>query len=533
MNAVWAEGLDASFRRIAIFSLLMTALISVHAQSGKENKVSGTAGSKRDSALHLLQTAQSESGAFDGPMQAAVLFALGRTYTQFDQKKSIDLLTQAYDLANRLPSSGPDVYALRIEIIRAMVVKAPNVVEKSLPGEAALRDIALQGIMESYIAKKKLSVAVERYENIESEPQVYTSARELLDAIPRSNQDLTNRVFFHAFREYTTQQHGQITAGRPEDLGSLLVRYYDRLPAQVVLDAVDELLRQAKPDNAPEHSQMKTSTIAAKTKDATLTFSSFYEFRLFQLLPILQALDPDRAERLLADAQSTRALLARYPDGQRSIDPSFLGQSSNTSYSIVSLDSSAGTAISQLDSERSADTIIKLADTSPELALPKAESAPLDVRIPALLGIARMYLKREPGKSTEALAAVLTSIKDDLTGRQWRAANEAADLYLQMNDSGSAARACSQASKEILILYKQDSDHDNPNQAMKLFWPSVHAWRDVLDTSSKISTTTTFDILKEIPDREVQALEEVMVASAWVDVPLWKGMSPMNLQKQQ
>jgi hypothetical protein len=532
--AFWVEVSGVLFKRILMFSLFITSLGSVLAQSGKETTAPRqVAGSKRDSALYLLQTAQSESGAFDGPMQAAVLFALGRTYSQFDQKKSVDLLTRAYEVASRLPNSGPDVFALRLEIIRAVVAKAPNVVERSLPGEAVLRDFALQGIVQDYVAKKKLATAVQRYENIESDPQVYTTARELLDAIPRSNQELTNRVFFHAFREYSAQQHDQITAGKPEDLGSLLVRYYDRPPAQVVLDAVDELLRQAKPENAPEHSQMRTSTIAAKTKDSTLTFSSFYEFRLFQLLPILEALDPDRAERLLADAQSTRALLARYPDGQRSIDPSFLGQSSTTNYSIVSLNSSASTVISQLESERGADAIIRQADTSPELALPRAEAAPLDVRIPALLGIARMYLKRQPSTSTEALAAVLASVKDDSTGRQWRAANEAADLYLQMNDNDSAARACSKASKVILTLYKQDSDPDNPNQAMKLFWPSVHAWRDVLDTSSKISTATTFEVLKEIPDREVQVLEEVMVASAWVDVPLWRGMSPMNFHKSQ
>jgi hypothetical protein len=177
-----------------------------------------------------------------------------------------------------------------------------------------------------------------------------------------------------------------------------------------------------------------------------------------------------------------------------------MNQRSNTNYAVVQLNGSAAGTITQMETDRRADEIVKRAQDAPELALPQAEAAPVAIRIPALLGVARLYVQHRPALSKQALKGVLAAIKDDSTGQQWRAANESASLYLNMGDTDLAAQACSQASKLISIIYKQESDGDDPNQAIKLFWASAHAWRDVLDTTSKISTRGTFDLLKQIPD---------------------------------
>jgi hypothetical protein len=55
----------------------------------------------------------------------------------------------------------------------------------------------------------------------------------------------------------------------------------------------------------------------------------------------------------------------------------------------------------------------------------------------------------------------------------------------------------------------------------------------VIDTTSKISVQNTFDLLKGIPDQEIQVLEEVMVASPWVNAPLLRDTSPMVFHKDQ
>jgi hypothetical protein len=507
-------------------------LISVSAAAQQRPSPQLRTNTQKDAALYMLKTAEAEANGFEGPMKAAVLFALGHTYSRVDQKKSVELLTAAYDLVNRVSEdAGADLRTLSIEIVRNVAKSAPGTVERSLPSDSTTRDYALEEIVYHYISNRKWSTAEQYYEKIETEPQVYSAARQFLQAIPRSNQELTNQVFFHALRVFGSQQHSEITAGSPEDLGSLLVRFYDRFPSQSVLDAVDELLKQARAENAPEHSQVRTATIAAKTADATVTFSSFYEFRLFQLLPILQALDQQRAEKLLAEAQSAKALLAKYPTGQRGIDPDFSDRASNTSYAIIPLNASAAPTINQLESQRSADEIVKRAETAPQLALPEAEAAPIGVKVPALLGIARLYMKRHPRLSKEALSGVLNATKDDSTGFAWRSVNEAAELFLQMGEDDLAWKACLQASKLISRIYKNDSDGDDPNQALKLFWPSVHAWRDVTNTTCKISVQRTFDILKEIPDQQIQVLEEVMVASAWMNVPVWTDVSPMVFHK--
>lgn len=515
------------FAKLLFFHAFIFLIVPVGLSESRSDK-------QKEAALYLLKTAEAEANGFDGPMKASVLFALGHTYSTFDRKKSIELLTTAYSLVKGVSEdAGPDLRTLSIEIVRNVAQNAPDAVEHSLPSDPAMRDYALEEIVHHYISGRKWRAAEEYYERIETEPQIYFAAREFLEALPRSNHELTNQVFFHALRVFESQQHWAITAGR-EDLGSLLVRFYDRFPAQSVLDAVDELLKQAKPGNASEHSQVKNSTIAAKTAGATVTFSSFYEFRLFQLLPILQSLDPERAEKLLADAQqNTKALLGKYPNGQRSIDPGFSGQSSTTSYAIIPLNASAAPMVNQLEVQRSADEIVKRAERAPERALPQAESAPLDVRIPALLGIARIYIKRQPSISKQALTSILNATKNNSSneGVDWRSLDEAAALFLQMGEDDSAWDACLQASKLILVIYKKDSDSDDPNQALKLFWPSVHAWRDLVQTTSKISVQRTFDILKEIPDEQIQVLEEVMVASAWMNVPVWTDVSPMVFHK--
>jgi hypothetical protein len=188
--------------------------------------------------------------------------------------------------------------------------------------------------------------------------------------------------------------------------------------------------------------------------------------------------------------------------------------------------------VNQLELQGSAAGIVKSAGKEPRLAISKAETAPLNVKIPALLDIARMYVKRQPSISKQALSSVLNAAKDNSDHEiDWRALNEAAELYLQMGEDDLAWDACVQASKLVSVLYKRDSDTDDPNQALKLFWPSVHAWRNVVQTSGEISVQRTFDILKEIPDEQIQVLEEVMLASSWMHVPVWNDVSPMVFHK--
>jgi hypothetical protein len=263
------------FRKYVVIASLLSSVVTSTAQQKRApalqsgSKVSAESLSPHDrqieSALYLLQTSEAQAQRFDGPMRAAVLFAVGQTYAHLDRAKSIELLSSAYETAKFLVDDGNgDVGALRIEIVRAAAATMPETVEESLPSEPYLRDAALDQIVRHYIAKKKIAVAVEYYEKIEGEDTVYSCARLLLDAIPRADQDLSNQIFFRALRLYSLQQHRLITAGAPDDLGTLLVSFYDRFPRAAVLNAVDELLKQAKPDNAPERSQIRTSTGRSK-----------------------------------------------------------------------------------------------------------------------------------------------------------------------------------------------------------------------------------------------------------------------------
>ena len=103
-------------------------------------------------------------------------------------------------------------------------------------------------------------------------------------------------------------------------MGSLIVRSSERLPAGVVLEAIDKMLSEAKSDKAlPLHLSMTTS-------QGSVALNSTYELRLFQLLPVLEELDKSHADALLRDNTQMQDDLQRFPNGMQSLSPALYGK---------------------------------------------------------------------------------------------------------------------------------------------------------------------------------------------------------------
>ena len=84
---------------------------------------------------------------------------------------------------------------------------------------------------------------------------------------------------------------------------------WEKLPPDVVLEAVDKALDEAK----SRQNAIRTEHMSMSEKGNSVTLNSMYEIRLFQLLPVIQALDPSRAEGLLQDDANARSNLQRFP----------------------------------------------------------------------------------------------------------------------------------------------------------------------------------------------------------------------------
>ena len=95
----------------------------------------------------------------------------------------------------------------------------------------------------------------------------------------------------------------------------------------------------------------------------------------------------------------------------------------------------------------------------------------------------------------------------------------AADLYLQLGDQDSAERIVSKGFKAAEALLEKDTDADDPNLALKAWWPSADAYRRFIEVEAKISHSTTANILKEIKDPEIRTVESIIVARTLLGDP--------------
>ena len=75
------------------------------------------------------------------------------------------------------------------------------------------------------------------------------------------------------------------------------------MPGALVLQAIDQLLERAKSaDEVQRNNGEQNLRVGISADKGDAYFDSQYEFRLFQLMPVLEQLDPSRAETFKARA---------------------------------------------------------------------------------------------------------------------------------------------------------------------------------------------------------------------------------------
>src|SRR5207247_4664627 len=97
-----------------------------------------------------------------------------------------------------------------------------------------------------------------------------------------------------------------------DDFVSMIVRFWQQLPPAMVLGAIRQVLDEAQSDKSP-------ITLLSASADAS--FNNAYEYRLFEVLPILRELDDAEADKLLETSVQDRTQLQQLPNGVQSLDP--------------------------------------------------------------------------------------------------------------------------------------------------------------------------------------------------------------------
>jgi hypothetical protein len=309
------------------------------------------------------------------------------------------------------------------------------------------------------------------------------------------------------------EQHASNNGIGQDDMASFLGRTWIHVPPTLAMEAIDKMLEEAK-------SSASHSRISMAAEKGSIDLSSEYQQQLFQLLPILQELDKNRAEAILRDNAEARAQLAKYPKGMNSLS----SDGSVSSYAVTDYDSRlaspmAGQQLEQQIMQRM-NEIDRESKKDPSQAISDALMLPLQGAFPpssprasSLLNIAGNVQKKKPALAKSALDEIM-KFADQLNPQQMQSIADVSSRYAELGDNESAQRALKPLLKAAAKIYAHDIDADDPNKGFKGAWPSTELWRKSVQIAGKISPSLAEEVLTEIPDPDIEVLEKISYAAA-------------------
>jgi hypothetical protein len=479
-------------------------------------------------ALRLLQAAEAESAALQPKMRAFVLWRASSAYTKVDPKHAQKLSRDAFVATQAIedapendhcaaPGSSGDVKSwIQQNLLYDMVHKDHlQEVEKLLPqATASVRNQITAELVRHYQSKKDLTHAEALLSTLaDSDRYPFGVAANLVTALdPEHSADRIN-IFNQALTNF--EQHATGTSFGGDDIGTFIEHTWDDVPPGLVLEAINTVLDAAKEGDSQSHYSMSSAK-------GSVVLNSAYDLRLFQLLPILQELDKDKADALLRDQTEVADQLKTYPKGMQSLQ----SENISLSYGVTSSGSGIGRTAARQQSEAQmqarVDEVLSQADTDPTGALAKARTLPVhgtpdssSPRSVALLGIARKAAVKKTSVSKSALDDFST-IQDQLTPKEMTGLDDLPELYLKVGDIDAAKKAVDILVKAADKIYEHDSDPEDPNKAFEGTWPSTDLWRKAIQQGARISAVLSDEIIAGLPDPEISTFEKVIFAAALV-----------------
>jgi hypothetical protein len=489
----------------------------------EEKKTPELSTEQRRRAGKLLQDATANSSDLSPAMRAYALSQIARAYSRTQPAKVAAVLEDAFQATIAIPQEERFKVDLQRDILKQLLPVNRAKVEELLPqAEPRARKDVMSALTETYIREKKFDQARDEIQQIAQIDEFpYDVGTRLMLALPKDEAGLRQSIFSEALASYVTHTH-KVSFGRG-DFGEMVVRFRNALPANQIIQAIDELLKQAKERDA--------ANIQLSSSGGSAAFGSYYEYRLFQLLPVLREVDPGKAEALARDYQNVQALLKQYPNGQQSLDPTMNdsppaeNQRSDLSFSVRTGRGGSGPPMGDEPTIRQAVRQIEdLSHKDPAQALSQARALPVrDGRIfPRRDGLQAVIANTWKDKPTIAKLALQELVKSadglepvDKVDHYV----DAARYYIKMEDNEEAQKLLEKSQAFANEAIHQDANADNPNKALKAYWPSANSWRKIVQTANQISPDLPSQLIKEVSDPEIKVLTQVDLAKAVVGAP--------------
>ena len=501
----------------------------------EEKKAPELSTEQRRRAGKLLQDATANSADLSPAMRAYALSQIARAYSRTQPATVGAVLEDAFQATINIPQEERFKVDLQRDILRQLLPVNRAKVEELLPqAEPAARKDAMTALTDIYIREKKFEQAhdeVQQISQIDEFP--YDVGTRLMLALPKDEAGTRQSVFSEALASYVTHTHKGFSFGGG-DFGEMVVRFHNGLPSNQIVQAIDELLKQAK-----ESDTGGAANIQLSSSGGNAAFGSAYEYRLFQLLPALREVDPGKAEALARDYQNVQALLNRYPNGQQSLDPgmgdtpSSGNQRSPMSFRVSRGSSSGsgagsngpGPGMENMAAIRQAVRQIEdLAHKDPAQALSQARALPLgngrlSPRYDGFMAVIANTWKEKPSIARSALQEVVKSVDGLDPADKIDHYVDAARYYIKMEENEEAQKLLEKSTSLANDAIHQDANADNPNKALKAYWPSANSWRKIVQTANQISPDLPSQLLKEVADPEIKVLTQVDLAKSVVGAP--------------
>jgi len=288
----------------------------------------------------------------------------------------------------------------------------------------------------------------------------------------------------------------------------------------MVVDAVDLVLSKIVKWQEDKQQHVSVST---RGKNGNASFSSLYDYELFELLPVLDKLDHAKADALRRDHATVAALNDKYPNGRLSLNPD--GKDLGTMYSISGDgDAAPPEPNPEFTQERQrADTIAESANKNLDAAITNAQGlsntvgarlGPHSIRCNTLEKIATAALGRKdyPGAltATKALAAAAQDLPPLARAHYLL---EAAAISAEAHEPQTAKQYLARTMKAADELYQTEAFGDTPNEAPKCTWASTAVWKGTLVVAQRIDAGYATQEAGSVPDPEIEAVADVARAA--------------------
>ena len=482
-------------------------------------------------ANQTLESAESQARGLEAPMRSYSLLQIAEAFAASDPAKARGLLQDSFSASLAIQDDPFAKENLQLDIFRALLpISLSDVEERLVQAEPRPRRQSSDIIIARYIEKKQFDKAFDLVQLVTSLDEFpYLAAGRLLDALPAEMNAEKQTLFGSAVASYRAHEHkGAFGTVGESSLTGLVVRFGDSMPPKLALEAIDEILSQARKNE-------DKFSVTVGGEGGSATFNSNYEYQLFSLLPLLRKLDESGANRLIEENAALKPAMQQYPNGMNSVSPkpaATPGQDATpprrTSYSVSDNGNKASSEETmRQEMQRRSDLILKQAESDPTQAIAQASALPLTIaswmqspRANTLESIARMTMKKQPASARLALADLRKAVTDLPLRDQFKYISSAADIYLQMDDKDKAEDVVSDGLGVAARLLDHDINPDDPNKSLKAWWPSTDAYRRLVEIETKISHPATAKLLQEIKDPDVRALESIMFARALLGQPM-------------